>query len=553
VTDVFISYARSTVKQPQAIAEALRSLGYGVWLDDELPAHRAFADVLEERLKAARAVLVIWSAGAVRSQWVQSEADRAREEGKLVQLSLDDTRLPMPFDRIQCANLQGWTGDLDAPGWRKVVASIAELIGGVGALAAPVPVEPLPLPSKPSIAVMPFANLSGDPEQEYFADGMVEEIVGALSRFKSIFVISSGSTLSFKGKAVSPIEAGRRLGVRYVLEGSVRAAAGRVRIAVKLTDTRDGAQIWADRFEDTLADVFALQDKVALSTAAKIEPTVQLAEFRRAAARPTENMNSYDLYLRAQPRFYTYGRIGIAEALELAERAMALDPEFGLAIARAAHCHFVIGRNGWSDDPENHRLQAIELAHRAVRVAGDDAVIIAGAALVVAEGDRDYPAAVALFDRAIALNPGAAGVWSASGAARVRAGDIDLGIEHLEVSIRLDPLGPARFTQMANMALGRFLQGRFAEAVALAREFNQQTEGALSGNAVLAASYGHLGQSRAAREALGRFRDATPLPIDAFGKLTIHDPAGQKLFEDGIRLAREDVAASASPAAPDSR
>ena len=231
--DIFVSYARSTAHHAQAVAEALRALGYRVWLDDELPAHRAYADVIEERLRAAKAVVVIWSAEAAKSQWVQSEADRAREEDKLVQLTVDGARLPMPFDRIQCADLAGWTGDPEAPGWRKVAASVAELIGGAGVAAAPVMAPPPPsLPSKPSIVVLPFANLSGDAEQDYFADGMVEEIVAALTRIRSIFVIASGSGLSFKGKGVSAQEAARQLGVRYVLEGSVRKSAGTVRIVV---------------------------------------------------------------------------------------------------------------------------------------------------------------------------------------------------------------------------------------------------------------------------------------------------------------------------------
>ncbi len=236
MSDVFISYARSTATQAQAAAEALKALGYSVWLDDELLAHHPYTHAIEEQLTAAKAALVIWSAEAVRSEWVLSEANRAREDRKLVQLSVDGARLPMPFDQTQCADLAGWTVDRIVPGWRKVVASVADLVGEGLRRPRRLADAPFALPSKPSIAVMPFANLSGDPEQEYFADGMVEEIVTALSRFKSIFVIGSGSTLSFKGKAISPHEAGRRLGVRYVLEGSVRKAGVRVRITTKLTE-----------------------------------------------------------------------------------------------------------------------------------------------------------------------------------------------------------------------------------------------------------------------------------------------------------------------------
>ena len=202
---------------------------------------------------------------------------------------------------------------------------------------------------------MPFANLSGDPEQDYFADGMVEEIVGALSRYRSIFVIGSGSTLTFKGKSVTPQDVGRLLGVRYVLEGSVRKSGGRVRIAVNLIDASDGAQFWADRFEDKLDDVFELQDRVALGVAGKIEPTVQQAEIRRVSRLPTENMSSYDLYLRALPLYQTFTPAETLKARDLLERAIALDPDFGPALAAAAACQNVLVNFGWSDDPERDR------------------------------------------------------------------------------------------------------------------------------------------------------------------------------------------------------
>ena len=197
MAEIFISYAGATVDRAKQIADALRALGYGVWRDDELPAHRAYGEVIEQRLRSAKAVVVIWSASAVKSQWVRAEADLAREAGKLVQLRIDGALLPLPFNQIQCADLTDWSGDADAPGWRKVTASIAELFSGESQLAEvlePASTSPPQAPTKPSLAVLPFANLSGEADQEYFADGMVVEIVAALSRIKSIFVIASGRT-----------------------------------------------------------------------------------------------------------------------------------------------------------------------------------------------------------------------------------------------------------------------------------------------------------------------------------------------------------------------
>ncbi len=227
MSDVFISYARSTAREAQAVAAALRGLGYEVWLDDELPAHRAYADVIEERVREATAVVVIWSAEAAKSEWVRSEASIARAAHSLVQLTLDKSPLPMPFDQTQCADLRGWTGDPEAPGWKKVVARIADLVGGTPVAVASATAGPPPLPSKPSIAVLPFTDMTGSEGQDYFVDGMVEEITTALSRIRSIFVIASSSALTFKGKAVGAQDAARQLGVRYVLEGSVRKAGGR--------------------------------------------------------------------------------------------------------------------------------------------------------------------------------------------------------------------------------------------------------------------------------------------------------------------------------------
>jgi len=538
MTDIFISSASETAAQAHQVAEALRALGYGVWRDDQLPAHRAYGDVIEERLKAATAVVVIWSAAAVKSEWVRSEADRARADRKLVQLRIDPTPLPMPFDQIQCADMTGWAGDVGASGWLKVVASIGELTGGADGRSAPSarPSVPLALPSKPSIAVLPFANLSGDAEQDYFADGMVVEIVEALSRIRSIFVIASGSSLSFKGKGVAARDAARQLGVRYVLEGSVRKAGGRVRIGVQLIDATEGAQIWTHRFEDTLEDVFALQDSVALAVAGKIEPTVQQAEIRRASARPTDNLSSYDLYLRAVPLQRMFVPADMLEALGLASRAIARDPDFGPALALAATCHRLIFLNGWSDDLEGHRRLGLELAHRALKAAGDDAAVLASVAASLDVLEGEYGPAMALLERALTLNPGCASAWTRSGIVRVRAGETDAAIENLRTALRLDPLGPMQPATMGFIGRALFQRGRFGEAVPPLQEHAQHVDAPMP-QAFLAAAYGHLGQASEAQAALARYRALSPQTLDAFAASHLRDLAQRKLFLDGIALA----------------
>jgi len=536
MTDIVISYARETEAEAHRITEALRALGYEVWRDVEIPAHRAFGEAIEERLAATKVVLVLWSAEAGKSEWVRSEASRARAMGKLVQLTLDKSPLPMPFDQIQCANLVGWGGEADAAGWRKVVASIGDLANDGASLSSiEAPPDP-PLPSKPSIALLPFANLSGDPEQDYFAEGMVEEIARALSRVRSLFVIGGGSSASLKATATTPRDAARILGVRYVLEGSVRKSGGRVRIAVKLIDGSDGAQIWADRFEDTLEDVFALQDRVALSVAGVIEPAVREADLRRTATRSTEDLGSYDLFLRAFSLYRSLARADLEAALELLDRAITLDPDNGPALGLAAFCHVFLVVSLWSDDPVGQSTQARALAARALKVGSDDPEVLAS--LVFATGfDGDREAALSLADRALELNPGSSYVWIASGFARSTFGEPGLGFDQLEMGLRLDPLSPLRPNTLGMQGLARCAQGRFRDAVALLKQAIQLRPELLITHVFLAAAHGHLGEQAAGREAIARFESLTPIGIRAFAQVH-QDPEGRKLLLEGLDLAQ---------------
>jgi adenylate cyclase len=535
MADIFISYARSTATQAQAVAQALRAQGYGVWLDDAIPAHRAYTDVIEEELKAAAAVVVVWSMEAVKSQWVQSEADHAREAGKLVQLNIDGAQLPMPFDRIQCADLSGWAGDVDAPGWRRVVASVATLAGGAPA-APPAPVvEPLPQSQlKPSIAVVPFANLSNDPEQDYFVDGVVEEIVSALSRFKSLFVISAGDNLVSDGKTMSPQEAARQLGVRYVLEGSVRKAGGRVRITVHLVDASNSAEIWADRLDDTMEDVFALQDRVAARVAGVIENTVQDFDSQKAATRPTANMNSYDLYLRSRVLFRFSRKTELLRSIDLLDQAIALDPEFALAMAQSCVCYRQVIDHGWADDPEQVRGRGLELAERALRLAGEDARVLAQVAVSLPGLEGHLDRAIALMDRAIVLNPVSPFILMASGSLRLKCGEPDLAAEHLEMAMRLDPISTMNGFMRMYLASARFQQERFDEALALFRTTALRLP---ISYAILAALHGHLGQIAEAQEALAQFKSLMIGTIDGAARIWFPSPRQRTLFLDGIAIA----------------
>src|SRR5215472_15815800 len=272
-----------------------------------------------------------------------------------------------------------------------------------------------PMPDKPSIAVLPFENMSGDPEQEYFADGMVEEITTALSRFKWLFVIARNSSVTFKGQAVDIKEVGRRLGVRYVLEGSVRKAAGKVRITGQLIDAVTGAHIWADKFERDLTDLFALQDEVTVAVVSAVPPKLLQTEIAMAARRRPENLTAYDLYLRALPQFYLATRKGVAEAIRLTHRAFKLDPGFGRAAALAGNCHMQNVLWGYVIDPQFDRKEAVRLSRLALSIDDGDPDTLAIAGLISGFIVGDCEREIELADRAVALNPNSFLAWGCRG------------------------------------------------------------------------------------------------------------------------------------------
>jgi adenylate cyclase len=334
MSDVFVSYARTDEPQAKRVTEALRAAGHDAWRDDELPAHRAYADVIEERLRSAKAVVVLWSAHSVQSQWVRAEADAARHLGTLVQATLDRTIPPLPFNQIQCADLADWSGDADAPGWRKLTTSVEALAG----------VERNSQDAKPrrrgvSVCVLPFANMSGDPEQEYFSDGISEDITTDLSKISALEVIARNTAFQFKGHAVDVSDIAKKLGVSHVLEGSVRKAGGRVRITAQLIDGESGGHVWAERYDRDLTDIFAIQDEISKAIVEALKVRLLPEEKRAIAQRGTENVDAYNLYLKARQHWISgvYGDIGKDQAIvRLCKQAVALDTNYAQAWALMA-------------------------------------------------------------------------------------------------------------------------------------------------------------------------------------------------------------------------
>ena len=401
--------------------------------------------------------------------------------------------------------------------------------------------DALTLPDKPSIAVLPFTNMSGDPEQEYFADGMVEDIITALSHFKALFVIARNSSFTYKGRAVDVKQVGRELGVRYVLEGSVRKAANRVRITGQLVDTATGAHLWAERFDGGLGDIFDLQDQVTESVVGAIAPAVEKAEIERAKRKPTESLDAYALYLRGLARFYQFAnRQANDEALRLFNSAIELDPDFASAYGRAAYCYVRAKINGWISDTANEIAEVTRLAQRAVELGKDDAIALAASGYALVYVVRDLGVGAALIDRALVLNSNLAEAWYCGGWVKNWLGEPEAAIERFARAMRLSPLDPWVTGMRAGTAYAHFFLGRYDEAASWAAMALQDNPDYQPGLRIAAASNAMAGRPEQAHKAVARLRQLNP----ALRVSTLKDVLGPfrraedlSRYEEGLRRA----------------
>ncbi len=540
--DIFLSYNREDAGVAQRFADAFEHDGLSVWWDVALRSGEAYDEVTEAALRGAKAVVVLWSPRSVVSRWVRAEATIADRNKTLVPAMIEPCERPIMFELTQTADLVHWDGQTDDKAWQWFLADVRRFVGrdapAVRASAAATQssqTEPLTLPDKPSLAVMPFTNLSGDPEQVYFVDGLMEEIVTSLTRIRSIFVIASGSSLSLKGQDLAPEAAAQKLGVRYVLEGSVRKAGDRVRISVKLLDVSAGTQIWAERFDGGLEDIFALQDEVAVGVAGILEYSVQVAETKYAVRRPTEDLRSYDLYLKALVKLRTYRRDEVYEALSMLERAIALDPTYALALSLAAGCHTCIMQYQWSDTPAEHHAALVDLIEKSVRHGHDDPQVIANAAIANwLSGHKAIGEPLAI--RSVQLNPGSSWSLMVRGWFAYSSGDLDLADRCLTDSMRLDPMSPNRAVQLGGMAATRFAQRRFEEALHYSLEEVQLVPAPLS-LGMLTAIHGQLGHLSRASRALETLHQATTMSGDDIAKTFYQTADHQALFLEGFQMA----------------
>jgi TolB-like protein len=399
--------------------------------------------------------------------------------------------------------------------------------------------QPLALPDKPSIAVLPFQNMSGDPEQDYFADGVVEEIITALSRIRWLFVIARNSSFVYKGRAVDVRQVGRELGVRYVLEGSVRKAANQVRITAQLIDAANGAHLWAQRFDGSLDDIFDLQDKVTAGVAGPIAPRLESAEIERARRKPTESLDAYDYYLRGVADVEGRTREANEAALQLFYKAIEIDRDFASAYAMAARCYTLRKANGWMIDEARETAETLRLARRAIDVGRDDAVALCRAGFALARVGYELENGAATVERAIALNPHLATAWQFSGILKAYLGEPETAIEHSALAMRLSPLDPGLYSMQTTTALAHFIAGRYDEASSWAEKAIRQGTNFLPAFRIAAASGALAGHPEEARNAVARM-----LQIDPTSRISnleahapIHRPDDIARYKEGLRRA----------------
>jgi len=508
LSDVFISYARPNETDARRIAETLRALGYGIWRDDALPAHRAYAEVIEERLKSAGAVVVIWSADSLKSQWVRAEADIARQAGRLIQLSLDGTMPPLPFNQIQCADLSGWHGDADHPGWQKIVASLRELVPGVSGdptalVAVPkktqipaIPVRAMlaglaavlviasgviwrvhrfsaspshpailaaSAPERNSIAVLPFVNMSGDPSKEYFSDGISEELINDLANIPALLVAAHTSSFAFKGKNEDIRTIARALGVRSVLEGSVRANGDHLRITAQLIDANAGYDLWSKHFDTELTDVLVVQDQIAAAITSALTHTLLPETATMSNSPRTIDGKAYSEYLMGKRLFAPQTREGTQAALQLFADVTRLAPDFADGYAALA------GAEIRAADLHPERKDLIPAAHASLaRALALDAnnLNALGEHLDLALHELDWKSATNDAHKMLAINPHNAQVLHKLFRFYQFMNFPELAREASEGAAKLDPLA---FVDRLDVAAALFHIARYEDTVAAAR------------------------------------------------------------------------------------
>ena len=500
MSHVFISYARSDEDLATEIADLLREAGFEVWRDDELPAHRAYAEVIEERLTGASAVIVLWSAEAAKSQWVRAEADQARSALKLIQATLDGSIPPLPFNQIQCADLKGWDGQRTAPGWRKLLSSVAELAGQAARE------EPRRSSTRSvSVCVLPFQNMSGDPEQDYFSDGISEDITTDLSHISALEVIARNTAFTFKGQSVDVCDVARKLGVTHVLEGSVRKAGDRVRITAQLIDGKSCGHVWADRYDRDLTDIFSIQDEISKSIVAALKLKLLPEEKEALEKRGTNNAEAYNLYLLAR-QYWISGNHGDAKreerVMRICGRAVEIDPYYARAWALLGMAQSSL-RYGFGREVDD----GFAAAHAALAI--DPTIAEAHLPMVKRlQNRREFHRAADEMEAAIRLGPESWEVNKEAGRFFLSQRDIPMATRHYEKAAELMETDFHAWAMLSTCYMAAGEKPKLREAATMmvkqAQLAVQQDPSNGAALGILAGGHAILGEKERAREAIER-------------------------------------------------
>ena len=534
--DIFISYNRQDQPVALRFRDALAAEGFDVWWDVGLRSGDAYDEVTEKALRDALAVVVLWSERAVASRWVRAEATLADRAGTIMPVMIEPCERPIMFELIQTPDLSQWRGNVADPAWLGFVADVRRKV--YGEAGAPTAVQiargaSFALPSKPSIAVLPFVDLDPKHESEHLADGIVEEISTALSRFQTLFVIAGASSLGYRDSKKEPEQICRELGVRYLLQGSIRTAGNRIRVTAKLIDGIAGEQVWADKFDDALDNIFDLQDRVAHQVAGMIDSSIDTIELKRASDRPTSTPSATALYWRANALFRRWDPPSLNEAIALTDQVLAMEPDNGWAASLAGFCHATLFQNGWAPDPMATRARAMACYELAMRVAGDDVRVLgyAGATLGCIGGDPET--VERLIARTIELNPGSASTLFWGGWNDIVAGRFERGLERFETSLRLNPRSIVRPFTIGGMGLCIFFLGRYDESNIILKETVQQVPMYPAALAALAAGQALADRPEAA-DTSARWR-ACGASLGALAAL--RDPVARQRLADGLARA----------------
>lgn len=547
---VFLSYASEDTGAAARIADALKTAGIEVWFDkSELRGGDAWDAAIRARIKACALFMPIVSAnterraeGYFRLEW-KLAVDRshlmAADKAFLVPVVVDDialadARVPDKFGEVQWTTSRG--GELPPDFVRRLVR-LLDSADSLPAIDTP-ETSPAGQRGKPSLAIMPFVNMSGDPEQEYFADGIVEDIITTLSRFDQLFVIARNSSFTYKGRAIDVRRVAKELCVRYVLEGSIRKAGNRVRITGQLIDAVVGTHLWADRFDGELEDIFELQDRIAESVVGAIEPTVKKAEIERARRKPAEDLDAYDLYLRAVPLAHAFRPEENAAALRLLHQAIDLDANYAPALAHAAWCYDQRISRGWEPFGTDDAVKAVDLARRVVATATDDAIALVLAGFVLGVVARDWDVGLDTSRRALKRNAGSGFVTLMASLCASFGGEPDAGLLLAERAMTLSPLDPAFFIYLLAGAFAQLFRGRPAEALTYAQQSVAHYAGWDTTYWLLITAYVQLGRLAEARTALATLTTLTPgLTLRQIRTLGYRNPASVRMIVEALRTA----------------